>query len=49
MVQPFNKQNLLDNACPMDDILGHIAAQLAEFQALKEKNGGPRADPIPRR
>ena len=29
----------------MDDILGHIAAQLAEFKALKEKQGGPQIAP----
>lgn len=39
MVVPFNKQNLLESACPMDDVLGHIAAQLAEFKALKDKKG----------
>ena len=40
MVTPFSTNNLLENACPMDDVLGHIAAQLAEFKALKEKSGG---------
>jgi len=40
MVTPFSQQhNLLENACPMDDVLGHIAAQLAEFKALKDKGG----------
>lgn len=34
---PFGAENLLEHACPMDDVLGHIAAQLAEFKALKEK------------
>lgn len=37
MVTPFGTHNLLEHACPMDDVLGHIAAQLAEFKALKEK------------
>jgi len=44
-VTPFSQGNLLDNACPMDDILGHIAAQLAEFKALKEKSGKAHVDP----
>ncbi len=47
---PFNRQNLLENACPMDDVLGHIAAQLAEFKALKEKKGAAalaRTKPVP--
>lgn len=39
MVTPFSHCNLLESACPMDDVLGHIAAQLAEFKALKEQNG----------
>ena len=40
MVAPFAKnQNLLEHACPMDDVLGHISAQLAEFKVLKEKQG----------
>ena len=34
---PFSTNNLLEHACPMDDVLGHISAQLAEFKALKEK------------
>ena len=37
MVKPFGVENLLEKACPMDDILGHIAAQLAELKALKER------------
>ena len=37
MVTPFGTHNLLEHACPMDDVLGHISAQLAEFKALKEK------------
>lgn len=47
---PFNRQNLLENACPMHDVLGHIAAQLAEFKALKEKKGAAalaRTKPVP--
>ena len=43
MVRPFQAgQNLLEQACPMDDVLGHITAQLAEFRILKEKRGGQR-------
>lgn len=46
MVTPFDSQyNLLDSACPMNDVLGHIAAQLAEFKALKEKTGKSHVDP----
>ena len=45
MVTPFRMQNILENACPMDDILGHIAAQLAEFKALKEKSGKHHVNP----
>lgn len=26
----------------MNDVLGHLAAQLAEFQALKDMKGGPQ-------
>ena len=37
---PFSAHNLLEHACPMDDVLGHISAQLAEFKALKEKKHG---------
>ena len=44
MVTPFSTNNLLEQACPMDDILGHIGAQLAEFKALKERAGGPRVN-----
>lgn len=40
---PFSTHNLLEHACPMDDVLGHISAQLAEFKALKEKK--PRVQP----
>lgn len=36
MVRPLNKKNLLEDACPMEDILGHIATQLAGYEALKE-------------
>ena len=42
---PFSTTNLLEHACPMNDVLGHIAAQLAEFQALKDKKGGPQVHP----
>lgn len=28
----------------MDDVLGHIAAQLAEYKALKEKSGKSHVD-----
>ena len=45
MVKPFGSQNLLEDACPMDDVLGHIAAQLAEFKALKEKTGASHVNP----
>ena len=38
---PFSTTNLLEHACPMNDVLGHLAAQLAKFQALKDKKGGP--------
>ena len=34
---PFSVDNLLEHACPMADVLGHISAQLVEFKALKEK------------
>ena len=34
---PFSTHNLLEHACPMADVLGHISAQLTEFKALKEK------------
>ena len=37
MVTPFSAHNLLEHACPMADVLGHISAQLVEFRALKEK------------
>ena len=38
MITPFQTgQNLLDQACPMDDVLGQITAQLMEFKALKER------------
>lgn len=37
---PFSAHNLLEHACPMDDVLGHISAQLVEFKALKEKKPG---------
>ena len=40
---PFGAHNLLEHACPMEDVLGHISAQLAEFKALKEKH--PRIQP----
>lgn len=41
---PFSTHNLLEHACPMDDVLGHIAAQLAEFKALKEKKSHVQPD-----
>ncbi|KAL9101660.1 MAG: hypothetical protein Q9163_003099 [Psora crenata] len=40
MLAPFQEnRNLLQHACPMDEVLGYIAAQLAELKALKEANG----------
>lgn len=45
MVTPFKGSgNLLEQACPMNEILGHIAAQLAECKMLQERKGEPRAD-----
>lgn len=45
MIRPFAaNRSLLDQACPMDDILSELSAQLAEFKALKEKSG-PRITP----
>ena len=36
MVRPFvADENLLEKACPMDEILKELSAQLAEFRALK--------------
>ena len=36
MVRPFRPdRNLLEEACPMDEILQELSAQLAEFRALK--------------
>ena len=41
MICPFNAtRGLLDQACPMEEILQELSAQLAEFKALKE-NPGP--------
>lgn len=46
IVTPFSSQhNLLDDACPIKDVVGHIKAQLAEFMALKEKSGKAHVDP----
>ena len=43
MVTPFRvDQNLLEQACPMEDVLGHISAQLLEFKALKDGRGSPQ-------
>lgn len=40
MVAPFRVgRNLLENACPMQQILDEVSTQLAEAKALKE--GGP--------
>ena len=40
MIRPFAAgRSLLEQACPMDDILQELSAQLAEFRALKEKRG----------
>ena len=37
---PFIKgKSLLEYATPMDDVLGHIASQLAELELLKGKEG----------
>lgn len=39
MVRPFRTdQNLLEEACPMGEILQELSAQLAEFRALKALN-----------
>ena len=36
MVRPFRAdRNLLEDACPMDEVLAELSAQLAEFRALK--------------
>ena len=43
MVTPFRAdRNLLEQACPMEDVLGHISAQLLEYKALKEGRGSPQ-------
>ena len=46
MVTPFRGigpgRNLLEQACPMDDVLGHISAQLLEFRALKDRKASPQ-------
>ena len=39
MVRPFRvDRNMLEEACPMDEILQELSAQLAEFRALKALN-----------
>ena len=39
MIRPFRAgRNLLEEACPMDEILQELSAQLAEFRALKALN-----------
>lgn len=36
IVRPFQTdRNLLEQACPMDEILQELSAQLAEYRALK--------------
>ena len=40
LIRPFEAgRSLLEQACPMDDILQELSAQLAEFRALKDKTG----------
>lgn len=40
MIRPFRAtRSLLEQACPMDEILQELSAQLAEFKALKEDMG----------
>ncbi len=42
MVRPFAAgRSLLEQACPMDEVLHELSAQLAEFKELK-KQRGPR-------
>ena len=39
IVRPFSaNRNLLEQACPMDEVLQELSAQLAEFRALKALN-----------
>lgn len=40
MIRPFDAaRSLLEQACPMDEILRELSAQLAEFKELKENRG----------
>lgn len=40
MIRPFDaSRSLLDQACPMDEVLDELSAQLAEFKALKNNKG----------
>lgn len=40
MIRPFDAtRSLLEQACPMDEILQELSAQLAEFKELKENRG----------
>ena len=45
LIRPFETgRSLLEQACPMDDILQELSAQLTEFKALKNK-AGPNIHP----
>ncbi|KAL9127566.1 MAG: hypothetical protein Q9217_003583 [Psora testacea] len=44
-VTRIENRNLLQLACPMDDVLGYIACQLQELKALKETMGIPHGRP----
>ena len=37
MVRPFGQAPLLEQACPMSDIIGELQAQLAELAQFKEE------------
>lgn len=40
MVRPFAAgRSLLEQACPMDEVLLELSAQLAEFKELKQQRG----------
>jgi adenylate cyclase len=37
MVRPFGHNSLMENACPMSDILSELQSQLSELQAFKDE------------
>lgn len=37
MVRPFGHSSLLEQACPMSDILGELQSQLAELQQYRDE------------